>query len=108
MMMRSNCPRYSWLRYSLLIVLSAFFLAWAEKWKVTEGSCCCTNHPDLAHLRTEVDETWFAAEEPNQPPRIIRFLGWKIIHCPLTRTQASKFKASARSLIERKAEPCVG
>ena len=42
--------------YSLLIVLSAPFLGWAKKWKVAKGNCCCTNHPDLAHLRTKADE----------------------------------------------------
>ena len=98
MMMRSDCPRYSWLRYSLFIVLSAPFLAWAEKRKVAKGNCCCTHHSDFAPLRTRADETWLAAEEPNQPPRIIRFLGWKKICCPLTRPHAD---------IERRAEPWV-
>ena len=83
------------------------FLAWAEKWKPPEGNCCCTNHPDLAHLRTKADDARLAAEEPKQPPRIIRFSGWKIIRCPLTEPQASKLKDSARCLIERRAEPSV-
>ena len=41
MMMRSDCPRHSWLRNSLFILCSAPFLAWAEKLKVAEGNCCC-------------------------------------------------------------------
>ena len=40
-----------------------------------------TNHPDLSHLRTEADAGRLLAEEPNQPPRIIRISGWKIIRC---------------------------
>ena len=41
----------------------------------------CTNHPNLSHLRTEANAGRLLAEEPNQPPRIIRISCWKIIHC---------------------------
>ena len=42
----------------------------------------CTNHPDLSDLRTKANGGQLLAEEPNQPPRIIRISGWKIIRCP--------------------------
>ena len=52
------------------------------------GSCAlfswardCTNHPDFCHLRTEANAGRLLAEEPKQPPRIIRISGWKIIRC---------------------------
>ena len=35
----------------------------------------CTNHPDRSHLRTEADAGRLSAEEPNQPPCIIRISG---------------------------------
>ena len=38
----------------------------------------------LSHLRAKADAGRFAAEEPNQPRRIIRVSGWKIIRCPQT------------------------
>ena len=41
----------------------------------------CINHPDLCHLRTEANAGRLLAEEPNQPPGIIRISGWKRIHC---------------------------
>ena len=50
MLKRSDCPCHSRLRYSLLIVQSSPFLAWAEKSKVAEGNCSCTNHRALSHL----------------------------------------------------------
>ena len=60
----------------------------AEVQFVDSGSCAlfswarnCTNHPDLSHLRTEANTGRLLAEEPNQPSRIIRISGWKIIRC---------------------------
>ena len=36
----------------------------------------------ISHLRAKADAGRFVAEEPNQPRRIIRVSGWKIIRCP--------------------------
>ena len=48
----------------------------------------------------------FWAEEPNHPRRIIRILEWKIIRCPKTGpSKKASLRNSARSLIERTAEP---
>ena len=48
----------------------------------------------------------FWAEEPNHPRRIIRVLKWKIIRCPKTGpSKKASLRNSARSLIERRAEP---
>ena len=48
----------------------------------------------------------FWAEEPNHPRRIIRVLEWKIIRCPKTGpSKKASLRNSARSLIERRAEP---
>ena len=48
----------------------------------------------------------FWAEEPNHPRRIIRVLEWKLIHCPKTGpSKKASLRNSARSLIERRAEP---
>ena len=48
----------------------------------------------------------FWAEEPNHPRPIIRVLEWKIIRCPKTRpSKKASLRNSARSLIERRAEP---
>ena len=48
----------------------------------------------------------FLAEEPNHPRRIIRVLEWKIIRCPKTgATKKASLRNSARSVIERRAEP---
>ena len=48
----------------------------------------------------------FWAEEPNHPRRIIRVLEWKIIRCPKTGPcKKASLRNSARSLIERRAEP---
>ena len=41
------------------------------------------------------------AEVPNHPRRIIRVLEWKIIRC----SKKASLRNSARSLIERRAEP---
>ena len=35
--------------------LSAPVLAWAEKFKVAEGNCSCTNHPHVPTCRTKAD-----------------------------------------------------
>ena len=46
------------------------------------------------------------AEEPNHPRRIIRVLEWKIISCPKRGpSKQARLMNSARSLIERRAEP---
>ena len=51
-------------------------------------------------------QTLFWAEEPNHPRRIIRVLEWKIIRCPKTGpSKKASLRYSARSLIERRAEP---
>ena len=48
----------------------------------------------------------FWAEEPNHPRRIIRVLEWKIIRCPKTGpSKQASLRNSARSLMERRAEP---
>ena len=48
----------------------------------------------------------FRAEEPNHPRRIIRVFEWKIIRCPETGpSKQASLRNSARSLIERRAEP---
>ena len=48
----------------------------------------------------------FRAEEPNHPRRIIRVLEQKIIRCPETGpSKQAILRNSARSLIERRAEP---
>ena len=48
----------------------------------------------------------FWAEEPNHPRRIIRVLEWKIIRYPKTGpSKKASLRISARSLIERRAEP---
>ena len=48
----------------------------------------------------------FWAEEPNHPRRIIRVLEWKIIRCAKTGpSKKASLRNSARSLIERRAEP---
>ena len=48
----------------------------------------------------------FRAEEPNHPRRIIRVIEWKIIRCPETGpSKQASLRNSARSLIERRAEP---
>ena len=48
----------------------------------------------------------FRVLEPNHPRHIIRVLGWKIIHCPETGpSKKASLRNSARSLIERRAEP---
>ena len=48
----------------------------------------------------------FWAEKPNHPRRIIRVLQWKIIRCPKTGpSKEASLRNSARSLIERRAEP---
>ena len=48
----------------------------------------------------------FWAEEPNHPRRIIRVLEWKIIRYPKTGpSKKASLRNSARSLIERRAEP---
>ena len=48
----------------------------------------------------------FWAEEPNHPRRIIQVLEWKIIRCPKTGpSKQASLRNSARSLIERRAEP---
>ena len=52
---------------------------------------CCTNHPELSHLRSEANAGRLLAEEPNLPPRIIPISGTKIVHClkaALSRKQA--------------------
>ena len=41
----------------------------------------CTNHPDLTQLRSEANAGRPLAEEPNQPPGIIRISGSKKIRC---------------------------
>ena len=38
----------------------------------------------ISHLRAKADAGRFVAEEPNQPRRIIRVSGGKIIRCPHT------------------------
>ena len=48
----------------------------------------------------------FSANEPNHPRRIIRVLKWKIIRRPkIGLSKQASLKNSARSLIERRAEP---
>ena len=48
----------------------------------------------------------FRALEPNHPRRIIRVFEWKIIRCPETGgSKEASLRNSARSLIERRAEP---
>ena len=48
----------------------------------------------------------FWAEEPNHPRRSIRVLEWKIIRCRKTGpSKKASLRNSARSLIERRAEP---
>ena len=48
----------------------------------------------------------FRAEEPNHPGRNIRVLEWKIIRCPKAGpSKKASLRNSARSLIERRAEP---
>ena len=48
----------------------------------------------------------FRAEEPNHPRRIIRVFEWKIIRCPETSpSKQASLRNSARSLMERRAEP---
>ena len=48
----------------------------------------------------------FRAEEPNHSRRIIRVFEWKIIRCPETGpSKQASLRNSARSLIERRAEP---
>ena len=48
--------------------------------------------PSPAQLSSKGGWTWQVTEEPRQPPRIIRFSACPMIHCPLTRLQASKLK----------------
>ena len=55
-----------------VVCRSSALFSWARK---------CTNHPDLSHLRAEANAGRLLAEEPNEPPRIIRISVWKIIHC---------------------------
>ena len=99
-------PRSRPLTHLVCVICALFGLG--EKWEVAEGNCCCTTSPfSLSHLRAKADERRLAAEKPNQPRCIIQFLGWKIIHRPLTVLQASKLKDSASCLIERRAEPLV-
>ena len=51
-------------------------------------------------------EALFRAEEPNHPRRIIRVFEWKIIRCSETGpSKQASLRNSARSLIERRAEP---
>ena len=49
----------------------------------------CIYHPDLSNLKTEANAGQRLAEEPNLPPRIIRFSDRKIIRC-LKATLSSK------------------
>ena len=58
-----------------VFVGSAPFLAWLRSARITMY---------LSHLRAKADAGRFAAEEPNQPRRIIPVPGWKIIRCPQT------------------------
>ena len=65
----------------------------------------CTNHPALHHLKRSHAGT-VSVEEPNHPRRIIRVFEWKIIRCPETGpSKQASLRNSARSLIERRAEP---
>ena len=57
------------------IVGSAPFLARLESAPITLY---------LFHLRAKADAVRFVAWEPNQPGRMIRVSGWKVISCPLT------------------------
>ena len=48
----------------------------------------------------------FRALEPNHPRHIIRVFEWKIIRCPkIGPSKQASLRNSARSLIERRAEP---
>ena len=71
-----------------------------------ERNCCCTNHPDLAHLRTEANAGLLLAEEPNLHRHIIRVSDRK----KNTVSKSSPIKQAnsrnaARSFIERRVEP---
>ena len=55
-------------------VISALF-------RDAEKNCCCTNYPDLAHLRTQANAGVLSVQEPNLPRRILRVSDRKKIHC---------------------------
>ena len=64
-------------------------------------------HTSLLHPRGTHAER-FGAKKPNGPRRIIRVFNLKMIRCLQTNSiKQASFKDSARSLKERRAEPCV-
>ena len=82
-----------------VIVGSAPFLA-------GQGSAPITLY--LSHLSAKPDAGRFVAEGLNQPRRIIRVSGGKIIQpSPNRPIKQASVKDSARSLIEHRAEPWV-
>ena len=57
-------------------VISALFLAWPEKNPKSPKATAAAPITLPSHIcKGKADETWLAAEEPSQPPRIIRSSG---------------------------------
>ena len=65
----------------------------------------CTNHPDLSHLGTEANAGRLLAEDSNLPPHTIRISGKKKMLPKSRPIKQASLRNSARSLIERRAEP---
>ena len=100
----SDCTRHSWLSCSLLIVGSAPVIAWAEKVKVAEGNCSCTNHPHLPTCKAKADGPgkWRRNQDSLHVLYASRAALQYTVHLPGYK-QAS-LRNSIRSLTERRVE----